>query len=194
MVDIEFNYNQAITLIQSRSDEPFQDVINRYIQKSLLDPSSVYFFANAKQINPVNTVESQMNDLDKSNKKMLVQVHLLERDDQDNGQVITNSKDIICPTCKEPCRITFENFKIKLYECVNGHEIPDIKLIDFPDTQKINESLIICDKCQIKNKGNCPTNEFFRCLNCKQNLCLMCRPNHNLNHNIIQYDQKNYIF
>ena len=100
MVDIEFNYNQAITLIQARLDEPFHDVNNRYIQKSLLDPNSVYYFANAKQINPANTVESQMNDLDKSNKKMFVQVHLLERDDQDNGQVITNSKDIICPTCK----------------------------------------------------------------------------------------------
>ena len=137
MVDIEFNYNQSITLIQARLDEPFQDAINRYIQKSLLDPSSVYFFANA-QINPANTVESQMNDLDKSNKKMFVQVHLLERDDQDKGQVVTNSKDIICPTCKEPCRITFDNFKIKLSECVNGHDTSDIKLIDFPDTQKIN--------------------------------------------------------
>ena len=117
MVDIEFNYYQSVTIIQARLDEPFQDVINRYIQKSLLDPSSVYFFANAKQINPANSVESQMNDLDKINKKMFVQVHLLERDDQDNGQVITNSKDIICPTCKEPCRITFDNFKIKLYIC-----------------------------------------------------------------------------
>ena len=131
MVDIEFNYNQVKTLIQARLDESFQDVINRFIQKSLLDPNSVYFFAKAKHINPANTVESHMNDLDKINKKMFVQVHLLERDDQDKGQVITNSKDIICPTCKEPCRIIFNNFKIKLSECVNGHDTPYIKLTDF---------------------------------------------------------------
>ena len=71
MVDIEFNYNQAITLIQARLDEPFQDVINRYIQKSLLDPSSVFYFANAKQINPANSVESHMNNLDKKTKRCL---------------------------------------------------------------------------------------------------------------------------
>ena len=36
-------------------------------------------------------------------------------------------------------------------------------------------------------------NEFYKCLSCNQNLCLLCRSNHNLNHNVINYDQKNYI-
>ena len=30
-------------------------------------------------------------------------------------------------------------------------------------------------------------------LSCKQNICLLCKPKHDSNHNIIKYDQKNYI-
>ena len=49
-------------------------------------------------------------------------------------KVIVKSKDIICPTCKEPWGITTENSKIKLYECINGHNLADIKFIDFDKT------------------------------------------------------------
>ena len=59
---------------------------------------------------------------------------------------------------------------------------------------KGNMSNIICEKCRIKNKGNEPNNELYKCLTCNKNLCLLCRSNHNLNHNIIKYEQKNYIY
>ena len=36
-------------------------------------------------------------------------------------------------------------------------------------------------------------NEFYKFLSCNQNICLLCRSNHNLHHNVIKYDQKNYI-
>ena len=52
MVEIEFNFNQAITNIQAKLDDPFQDVINKFMQKSLLQPGSVNFLANGKVINP----------------------------------------------------------------------------------------------------------------------------------------------
>ena len=106
---------------------------------------------------------------------------------------IVKSKDIICPRCKEPCRITIENYKIKLYECINDHKKENIKFLDFDNTQNINESQIKCDNCKFKNKGNCPAGEFYRCLNCKLNLCLLCKPNHDPRHNIIKYDQRNFI-
>jgi hypothetical protein len=134
-----------------------------------------------------------MSLLDKQNKKMKILVTTVDKDDKEKDQVIVKSKDVICPQCYEPCRITIENYKIKLFECVNGHIIEEINFIEFANTQKINESKIICDKCKIKNKGNCPKNEFYRCLICNQNLCLICRSSHDLSHNIISYDQKNYI-
>ena len=52
---------------------------------------------------------------------------------------------------------------------------------------------IICDKCKFKNKGNCPDNEFYYCVTCKQNLCLICKPNHYSSHNAVRYNLKNYI-
>ena len=71
MVEIEFNYNQRITVIQATLDEPFENLIDKFFQKSLLQPRSVYFLANGKRIdNPQNKVESFMSDLNKQNKKM----------------------------------------------------------------------------------------------------------------------------
>ena len=193
MVDITFDFNQAITVIQTNLDEPIQDVINKYIQKTYLDPGSLCFLYNGVQLNPTDSVGSHMNDLNKKDKKMTILVKMLDIDEQDKEQAIAISKDIICPNCKKPCKITFDDYSIKLSECIFRHENRDIKYIDFENTQKVNESQIICDICKIKNKGNCPANEFFRCLVCKHNLCLICRSKHNLSHNIIQYNQRNYI-
>ena len=84
-----------------------------------------------------------MSDLNKQNKKMQVLVNEIEENDRDKDQATIKSKDIICPNCKEPCRIKTDNYKIKLYECINGHETSDIKITDFENTQKINESQIM---------------------------------------------------
>ena len=193
MVEIEFNYNQVITNIQVKLDDPFRDVINKFMQKSSLEPGSVNFLGNGKIINPNESVESHMSNLNKQNNKMKIIVTMTVDDEQNKGQVVVKSKDIICPKCKEQCRITMENFRIRLYECINGHNTEDIKLIDYDNTQNINESQIKCDKCKFKNKGGCPDDEFYRCLNCKLNLCLLCKPNHDPRHNIIKYDLRNYI-
>ena len=178
MVEIEFDFNQMMTNIQAKLDDPFKDTINKFMQKSLLQPGSVHFLANDKVINQNESVESHMIDLNKENKKMRIIVTMAENDDQNKKEVIVKFKDIICPKCKEPWRIKTENFKIKLYESVNGHVTEDIKFIVFDNTQTKNESEIICNNCKFKNKGNYPVDELYRCLNCKFNLCLLCKPNH----------------
>ena len=193
MIKIEFNYNQVITNIQAKVDVPFKDVINKYTQKSSLEPDSLNFLVNGRVINPNESVENYMSNLDKRNKKMKILVTTAIKDEPNKEDIIVKSREIICTTCKEPCRITIDNYKIKLFECVNNHISKNIKLIDFDDTQKVNESQIICDQCKFKNKGNCPKNEFYRCLTCKMNLCLLCKSNHNPKDNIILYDQRNYI-
>ena len=67
MIKIEFNYNQQIIEIQSNTNEIFQEAINKYLQKSLLEPESVIFYINGQPINPEKTIESQMNSLNKNN-------------------------------------------------------------------------------------------------------------------------------
>ena len=152
MVEIEFNFNQVITNIQAKLDDPFQNIINKYMQKSLLQPGSVNFLANGKVINPNESVESYMSNFNKENKKMKIIVTMIENDEYNKEQVIIKSKDIICPQCKKPCRITTENSKIKLFDCINGHTTEDIKFIDFDNTQKVNESNIICVNVNLKIK------------------------------------------
>ena len=56
MVELEFDFNQVITNIQANLDDPFKDVINKYIQKSSLNPGSVNFLANGKIINTDESV------------------------------------------------------------------------------------------------------------------------------------------
>ena len=174
-------------------EEPFQKVINKYLQKSFLNPDSLCFLANGKPINPVESVENHMSKIDKQNQKMRILVTSIEKNDKNREQVFAKSKDIICPKCKVPCRIIIENYKIKLFECINGHETNNIKFSDFANTQEINASQIPCHICQFKKKRNYPEGQFFICLTCHQNICLLCKPNHDPRHNIILYDQKNYI-
>jgi hypothetical protein len=55
-------------------------------------------------------------------------------------------------------------------------------LDDFKEYQKIDLSKIICDNCKNENKGNTYDNKFYTCLNCQNNLCVLCN-----------YDQRNFI-
>ena len=191
MVDVVFNKNQEITVLQAKLDEPFQNVIDIFFQKTSLNQDSAYFIANDKTIHYQQTIESYMNDLDKQNKKIIVSVKFFEQTEQDKDQMIIQSKDIICPKCKEPCRYTIENHQIKLFDCINNHTTNGIKFKDFYKTQEIPE--IICNQCIFNNNNNSQNNELFFCLNCQQNICLSCRTIHDLNHYIIKYDMKNYI-
>ena len=193
IIKVEFDFNQRITIIQANIEDLFEKVITEYCTKAELNSDSVYFLANGTQVNPTNQVKEYMGEPDRQNKRLKALVYMLERDDKDKEKVIITSKDIICPQCKESCRISIENNKIKLYDCINEHITNDIKISEFADTQKINISEIICDNCKFKNKGNSQSYEFYKCLTCKKNLCPICRPNHNANHKIILYDQKYYI-
>ena len=164
MVEVEFELNQNVTKIQAQLDDLFQNVINQYAQKTLINPDLFVFLANGKSINNKGTVESQMNEINKRNSKIRVLVFSIE----DNRRDSIKSKEIICPKCKEPCRIKFENYQIKLYDCINNHITKNLKIMDFSNTQMINTSNIVCDICKIKNLGNTENKEFYKCLDCKK--------------------------
>ena len=189
MSEIEFIYNQQITKIQAQLDEPFKDIINKYLQKSTLDRNHIFFILNGKPINPEEKVGRQIKSSNNENNILRVLVQYTE--DLIEKQIFASSKDIICSECHEPCRIKTNNYKISLFGCKNNH-INNIKIKDFLDTQKINISNIKCGKCKINNKGDSSNNEFYKCLTCNQNLCLLCKSVHQLEHYIINYDQINY--
>ena len=100
MVEIEFDLNQVITNIQAKLEDQFQDVINKFMQKSSVKSGSVNFLANGKVINPDESVESHMSNLNKENNKMKIIVSMTENEDPNKEQVIVKSKDIILQNVK----------------------------------------------------------------------------------------------
>ena len=101
------------------------------------------------------------------------------------------SKEVICPKCKENCLIDMNNYKIKLYNCKNGHIIENILLTEFYNFQNINENEL---KCNICNTTKFKTNnkQFYKCLTCKINLCFLCYQQHNKEHELIDYNNFHY--
>ena len=194
MVEIEFILNPNITKIQAQLDETFLSVTIKYKQKYSNELGNVNYLYDGILIENHNMkIKDIISGFDKIAKKMKILVVNLGEDHKEKDEIIIQSKEIICPDCKEPCRIMTENYKLKLYECINGHITSNLKITDFQNTQKIIASEIKCNKCLVKNRGNCSEDDFYFCLTCRQNICLICRPSHNSNHNVIRYNQKNYI-
>ena len=195
-VEVSFGLNQVVTIIQAKSGDSFQSVIDKYIQKTLINPNSVYYIANTRQIEPQNTVESYMSGPNKQDKKIPVLVNSFENfEEQDKTPVFVQSKDIICPECKELCLFTTENCHIKLFNCINNHTTRGIKFTDFNKSQEIDISKIVCGICKNSNKGHTTNYEFYFCLTCKQNVCVLCQNTQEKEkkHTQINYDNKNYI-
>ena len=115
MIEIQFELDQVKTIIHSKLEEPFKNIIDKYLIKISKEPDTLYFISNDKQMNPNETIGNQMNEQEKKDKKIII--YALSTEKENKNDIIIKSKDIICLKCKEPCRIIIENYKIKLYEC-----------------------------------------------------------------------------
>ena len=161
----------------------------RYFSLNLL-----YILYNGDKINEELTFSQQATEKDNERKKMNVLVYDKEKEEnRKNIGYLVKSKEIICPECNENILINFKNYKINLCECRNGHIKNNILFEEFENNQKIDLSKIKCDKCKEKNINNIYNNEFYICNSCEMNLCQLCKSNHNQNHYIIKYKDKNYI-
>ena len=94
MINIEFDYNKEKILLQAKSNDIFRDVINKYLQKTLLNPNDTYFIANGKKINQSGTVESHMSDIDKESNEIKILVQLIE-DEEEKKNIIDNENNNI---------------------------------------------------------------------------------------------------
>ena len=191
MAEVFFNYNGANTSIQSTEEEQFKEICNKFLTKRLLDENSVFFIYNGEKINENAIFKEIANEEDKKRKKMNILVY-------DNNSTIVNqpvfisSRETICPTCKDSSFIEVNNYKINLFGCDKNHTVNNIFLKQYEDTQKINATKIKCSQCEA-NKSNTYKNDLYFCLNCKVNICPLCKLKHTQNHVIINYDLKNYI-
>ena len=191
MANVIFNYKGKETIIQCNLNEKIKDILKRYTNKIEIYISKLYFIYNGNKINDNLILNEIINGEDKRRNTMNILVY------ENNEAIIKEnqikSKEIICPKCNENILIKLNEYKINLFNCKNNHEINNIFLNEFENIEKIDISKIICDNCKTKNKSNSYNHQFYRCNLCKINLCPLCKSNHNPNHKIINYDNKNYI-
>ena len=194
MVDIEiiFEYYGQRYEMKGKNDQKIKDIAQKFIARENLNSNNICFIYGGKTLDVDKTFNEVSSKIDKERNKMNVIVVI-----NDNNTIISQinnikSKEIICPICSENCRISIIDYKIILYECKNGHKRNNIFLEEFNNTQMINESNIICKFCPEKNLANSYNKEFYRCLTCESNLCILCNKNHNREHNTVDYYQKYY--
>ena len=190
MAEAIFNYEGINTTIQCEINEKMKDIINKFLIKLEKKENNLYYLYNGTQINYELTFNEQANDIDKNRKQMSIIVTKSEDPQNIIKEIV--SKDVICPECQGNSLIDFQNFHAYFHDCKNNHNI--IKTLnEFEQTQKINLNKIVCNKCNINNKGNTHNNEFYICNTCNINICPLCKTKHDKNHNIINYEDKNYI-
>ena len=189
--NVQFTFEGIKTNIQCSKEDKMKDICTPYATKIQKDINKLFFIYNGSQLNLELTFNQQANAVDKKRNEMCV---LVEKNMSTiKKEKPTKSKEIICPKCGEICLMKFNEYKIKLYECKNGHENNNILINNYYNTQDVNEKNIICEICNKYNKNITYEKQFFICLTCKNNLCPICKSNHNDKHKIIDYNNKNYV-
>ena len=191
MKNIEFNYNSKKTIIQCTSKDKIKDIFKKFSTKIEKDLNSLVFLYGGKAINEELILEDLLNNYDKENETINIIVADINGPGPDKNPII-KSKEIICPICKDIAKIDIIDYKIYI-ECKNGHNTNNIFLDKYEETQKIDQSKIICDSCKENNMSNTYNNEFYICTNCNMSLCPLCLDIHKKQeHNVIKYEQKNF--
>ena len=180
MAEVIFNYEGNITTIQCNLNDKMKEVINNFLNKVQEKGDNLFYLYNGTRINMNLSFNELANDIDKNRKKMNVIVSKIPDDSNENKVIV--SKDVICPECKENALINFNKYKINLHGCKNNHNINNILLDKYEESQKIDISEIKCNICNINNKSNTHNNEFYICNTCNKNICPLCKLNHNKNH------------
>ena len=196
MYQVEFNYNGNTIPIQCRENDKLSEICEKFATKVQIQKSSICFSYggnSGKDFNEELSIIEMANYLDKQKRKMNILANNITNIKENNKESIIKSSNIICPECGEIAKINIKNYKISIYDCKNGHQINNLTFDEFDNSQKLDLSTIICNQCKENNKNITYNKEFYKCLICDMNLCPICKLNHDKTHNIINYDEKNYI-
>ena len=189
MSTVEFLYNGDSFIIQCQPTEKMEDVIGKFLNKIQKERGSIFFLYSGKTLDEDLSFNESITRIDKTKNLMKVQAWDVLIDTK---ACLKKSNIIICPECNESALIDIdENYKITL-QCRHEH-FNVFPFKDFEKSQLIDQSKIKCEDCKIENKGNTPNNSFYRCLECKLNICPKCKVKHEKEkHDIIDYDDKEF--
>ena len=183
MASVIFIYDNSVKRIICNINDKIGKIIENYLSQCFWKLNDFFYFYDNHSIDLESTFSQTANKKDRENKSIIIYVY------DKPISIINESKDVICPKCKENCQFRIEgNFIITL--CKNGHKNA-YSFQEFDITQNIDLSIIKCDFCKSTNKI---TSEYFGtfyyCLNCKKNICFCCKKNHDRSHDLIDYNYK----
>ena len=202
MANIEFLLQGSTVMVACDIDEKIRDIFQKFRNKVGLNKNKrIFYLYSGRALNEDSdlTFEQTATLQDKQRNKMTIVVVVVledeelqekskEKPEEKKENDIIKQKPIICPECKENIKLEIRDFKINLFGCENGHKRENILLNEFEETQKVDESKIICDICRTNNKRDTYMNAFFRCYTCRKNMCPLCEYKHDKSHEIINYE------
>ena len=105
MEKVIFTFNGINTIIQCNIEDKMKDVCNKFVNKIGIDINLIYFLYNGIQLNLDMTLNQQINNIDRDKNEMNILVYekLKSTIIIDDGKI--KSKEIICPKCKEICKL-----------------------------------------------------------------------------------------
>ena len=183
-----FEYNGIKISIQCNPNDKMLNICKKFTEKLYIDLKSNYFIYSGNPVNFDLTLSQIINNDDKIKNQINILVYSNYSSNNNSQKII--SKDIICPKCGESCKIDLNNYKICLYDCKNNHKIDYISFDGLENTQDISK--IICDNCKNNSIGKSFNHSFYKCLDCKINICPLCKSKHIKEHCIINYEEKNF--
>jgi len=193
MIEITFTYEGSKYNIQSNLTDKMKDIFKNFRTIVHLEENALFYLYHGSAIDEELELERLISDDDKQLNKMEIMAYLIDNNNESRSESSYKSKDVSCPKCGETCLLKIDNFRIKLYNCKNGHSSDYILLEDYEKIQKVEELNIKCEICNENNRSNTYNNEFYECINCKKNICPLCKTNHDTTHKIINYNKKNYV-
>ena len=185
---IKFIYKTQEIKIMANINDSMKDIFKRFFEKTNIieNTNNFYFLCEGEYIDEemklsqiIKNKENELNILVNSDNKTI------------NQQTKVISKLIICPNCGENCIFNIKDYKIDLNQCDNGHNISNIFIEEFNNTQIIDESKIKCSQCN-NSKNKIYGGKFYFCCKCNYDLCPLCKSNHSQEHLILDYELKNY--
>ena len=188
-----FLFDKEKTVIECLDSDCFDEIFNKIRKKINIKQNEMIFLYKGKKINQNIKINEYINKEDLKNNKiniLCIKIKHISKEKSLHNKKKLN--EIICPECGEICKIKFDDYKIILYECINNHTLKNIEFENFIETQNIEKYKVKCFNCN-KIEETIKYDKYYICLKCNQILCIFCKKMHDKEHNIINYEDKNYI-
>lgn len=173
---LTFIYSNKIYGIIPKSDLII-DSLNEFANAIKINISELKFYSKGKPLNISKSIDKYTED------NISIFVFNLKKNFS-----IPPSTQIICPECNKAALITISNDKISIFNCPNKHNITNIPLNEYSESQNLVENdKILCNICGNSQKIY---GDRFKICTCGMKLCSLCENEHEIGHEKIEDKNK----